>query len=109
MIYFTTEFEINLPTPNEKEVYLSKVYSQIEDFLGDLAYKYKNTFEIRYAEVKNKFTFKWNDSIYTGNETGEERVKAISRMLERSFRTNKFFKKHGIRSIATEYNIVDGK
>jgi len=107
MIYFTTEFEINLPTEKEKDVYTSKVYSIIEDFLGDIAFKYKNTFGLKYVQVKNRFFFKWNDSLYTGPETGEARVKMISKTVEQYFRSNKYLKRHSVRNIATEYNIVE--
>lgn len=105
MIYFTTEFEITLPTDKESNIYSSKVMSIIEDFLGDIAYKYKNSIAVKYicGRIKNKFEFKWNDSIYGGTETGAARVKAASKTMERFLKSDKYLKKHNISNIMTEY------
>lgn len=105
MIYFTTEFEITLPSEKESNIYSSKVMSTIEDFLGDIAYKYKNSISVKYAKVKNRFIFKWNDTIYDGPETDEARVKAATEKMSKFFKSNKYLRKHNISNIMTEYVI----
>lgn len=107
MIFFTTEFEATLPGEKESNIYMSKITSVIEDFLGDIDYKYKNSISMKYVcgRIHNKFTFKWNDSIYTGDETDTARAIAATKKMEKTLRSNKFLKKHGISKIATEYVI----
>ena len=107
MIYFTTEFELDLPTEKDEDEYNDKVFALIDEFLGEDAYKYRNTYEIKYLQVKNRFSFKWNDSIIKdfSNLEGEDRVRAISKMINKWFRGKKYLKNHHVRNFASEYNI----
>ena len=106
MIYFTTEFEINLPLEKESSAYQSKIVSIIEDFLGDLAYKYKDSIKMKYVcgRIQNKFLFNWNNSLFMNDDRRDDPA-YVTKQMEKYLKSNSYLKKHNISHIATEYTV----
>lgn len=106
MIYFATEFEITPPSEKESAVYQSKVTELIEEFLGDLSYKYKESIKMKYVcgRIKNKFFFNWNNSLFMNDERKDDPI-YITKKMEAYLKSCKFLRKHNLANIATEYTV----
>lgn len=106
MITFTTEMQVLLPTEKEED-YFDKVQINVAKFIKSLPDSYKEAIEVIYDArgKKNTVVFKWNDSLYEGTETGDDRVFAAVAKMEYWFKHCKWFRKHNVANFTTSYTI----